>query len=338
MLDDETISGQMLDGRYRVERPIARGGVGIVYAATQEPLGRRVALKVLKPLFASDPSLLERLRREAEAAAALGHPNIVQVTDFVEPGDGPPFLVMEFLEGWSLASELDARPRMEPDRLVRITSQVLSALDAAHRAGIVHRDLKPANIFLQPLSGGIELAKLLDFGVAKLKSSREYQRLTVTGAIVGTPKYMSPEQIRGDAVDARTDIYSLGVMMYRALAGEAPFDASSFGRLARAINFDVPVPLGDRVPGLPSDLLRTVDRAMQRRPVDRYSSAREMLQQLTGGNVWPGSAEAPTATAREIGPPSGVRTTPSKPAPGADDGPTVVDDTRDERDGAEDTG
>ncbi|MFI5298360.1 MAG: serine/threonine-protein kinase, partial [Polyangiales bacterium] len=229
MSDASSISlqGALLGGRYRVGRLLGAGGMGAVYEAMQEDLGRRVAIKVLLPeVIASsdDAEALRRFAREARAAAALHHPNIVAVTDF-SPGDAtaPAFLVMELLQGRSVARAIMDEGRLGPERVVTIAIQILAALETAHAAGLVHRDIKPDNVFLVPVTGaaGGELVKVLDFGIAKLArgGGATSSGLTATGAVLGTPAYMSPEQARGRDVDARSDLYAVGALMYHALSG-----------------------------------------------------------------------------------------------------------------------
>ena len=229
MTTSPDLSGTLLGGRYRLRSLLGRGGMGSVYAAVQEDLGRSVAVKILDPLLACDPGQLERFRREALASAALGHPNIVQVTDFSAPTNTqPPFLVMELLAGQSLGQLLDRESVVAPQRIAFIASQLLSALGAAHAAGIVHRDIKPDNVFLVSTSAFHDLVKVLDFGIAKLATEEGGARLTGTGAMLGTPAYMAPEQARGAVVDHRADLYAVGATMYQALAGRLPHDAPSF--------------------------------------------------------------------------------------------------------------
>ena len=218
--------------RYQIVRALDRGGMGEVYEATQVQLARRVALKTIRADLASKPELLARFRREAESAAALGHPNIVQVTDFqANPGE-PAFLVMEMLDGTTLAEVLEREGRLEPARAAFIAVQLLSGLAAAHRAGIVHRDVKPGNVFLQSTSVMRDLVKVLDFGVAKLAldATSGANPMTRTGQVLGTLAYMAPEQaVSGAAVDGRTDVYGVGATLFHALSGVRPFDATQPG-------------------------------------------------------------------------------------------------------------
>ncbi len=254
--------------------------MGTVYEALQEDLGRRVALKVLLPEYAMDAQVVGRFRREAQTAASLGHANIVQVTDFgVDPERGA-FLVMELLQGESLASALRRETPMDPGRVTAIAVQILDALIAAHGTGVVHRDLKPDNVYLVPFAGSRDGVKLLDFGIARLTQADGATRLTATGAVLGTPVYMSPEQARGRDVDARSDLYSLGVLMYEALSGRLPFSGDSYNALLFAIAEETPAPLSHIRPDITGSLANVVERAMQKDRNARFSSAIEMRAAL----------------------------------------------------------
>ena len=304
----DDLSGRLL-GRYRVRRLLGRGGMGSVYEAVQEDLGRVVALKVLDPVLATHDDQLERFRREATSAAALGHSNIVSVTDFgarSSSGD-PPYLVMELLSGESLGKLLDRESVLAPERVAFIASQVLAALGAAHGAGIVHRDVKPDNVFLTSTSAFRDLVKVLDFGIAKLSAEHGNARLTGTGAMLGTPAYMAPEQARGATVDHRADIYAVGATMYQALAGRLPHDAPSFPAMLFAIVEQSPEPLSRLRPDVPPGLVAVVERAMAKDPDARYPSAEAMRAALAP--YLPG-----TATATLSGPVSSDAATVSAPA------------------------
>ncbi len=276
---EDPFVGKLLGGRYRIERLLGRGGMGAVYEALQEDLGRRVAVKVLHPYLAHDADLVARFRREAEAAARLGHANIVQVTDFGRPDDGAVFLVMELLAGAPLSAVIDRDGRLPPERVATIAWQVLSALEAAHRAHLVHRDLKPDNIFLTSVSGVGDVVKLLDFGIAKLVAG-EGSGMTATGAVLGTPAYMAPEQARGAPVDARVDLYALGVVMYEALSGRMPYAGNNYNAVIAAILTEDPPGLAELRPDLDPALVAVVERAMARSPDARFDSAHSMREAL----------------------------------------------------------
>ena len=307
-------------GKYRIVRPLGRGGMGAVYEALQTDLNRRVALKVLHPHLAQDPQLVTRFRREAMSAAGLGHPNIVQVTDFGRSEeDGSVFLVMELLEGAPLSAVID-RERLPPARLAQVAWQVLSALEAAHAAGIVHRDLKPDNVFLTSVPGVGDVVKLLDFGIAKLAES-EGSGLTATGAVLGTPAYMAPEQARGAAVDGRVDVYALGVLMYEALTGRLPYNGANYNAMIAAILTEQPPRIGDLRADLPSDLVAVIERAMERDPASRWQSAgamREALRPFVGEHA-SGAAIPMTAAhhATDVGSAATVASTPGMGHPAA---------------------
>ena len=258
--------------RYQILRAVGRGGMGEVYEATQVSLGRRVALKTIREDLAGRPDLLARFRREAESAAALGHPNLVQVTDFQANAGEPAFLVMEMLEGSTLKDLLEQSGRLEPARVAFIALQALSGLAAAHRAGIIHRDVKPGNLFLQSTSAMRDIVKVLDFGVAKLvleSAPAGAPVMTHFGEVLGTLSYMAPEQgVPGGTIDGRTDIYAVGATLFHALAGVRPFDATEPGG-ARA-------PLESIAPWLNRDLTAVVERALERSPDARWPSADAM--------------------------------------------------------------
>jgi serine/threonine-protein kinase len=267
--------------------------MGAVYAGLQESLGRRVAIKILHPHLAEDASLLARFELEARAAAALGHPHIVAVTDFQQPAGEPAFLVMELLTGASLREVIGAEGALTHERVAFIASQVLSALVSAHEAGIVHRDLKPDNVFLTSLAGVSDVVKVLDFGIAKLGAAGfsggggraaiaapGTPRMTVTGDVLGTPGYMSPEQARGREVDARTDLYATGALMYHALSGRAPFEEPNYNAQIAAIIERDPLPLGSLRPEVPPEFIAIVERAMAKSPDARFATANEMHDAL----------------------------------------------------------
>lgn len=249
--------------------------MGEVYEAQQVQLARRVALKTIRADLAGKPELMARFRREAESAAALGHPNLVQVTDFHDaPGDVP-FLVMEMLDGATLAAVLEQESRLDPARAAFIGVQLLAGLAAAHRAGIVHRDVKPANVFLQSTTAMRDLVKVLDFGVAKLalEATHGAKAMTQAGQVLGTLAYMAPEQaVGGASVDARTDVFGAGATLFHALSGVRPFDATEPGGGR--------TPLERLAPWVHRDLAAVIERALARSPDARWPSAEEMAAAL----------------------------------------------------------
>ena len=272
--------GTVLVKRYRVLRAMARGGMGIVYEARDERVGRNVAIKVLRRDFAREGRHVERLEREAMAAGALSHSNIVQVTDLGRGPSGEPFLVMELLSGTDLLAVLESEGRLAPRRAVFIAAQVLEALSATHAAGIIHRDLKPSNIFLTRLSGVDDVVKLVDFGLAKLQESKAYQRLTHTGQIVGTPSYMAPEQILGGDVDHRADLYAVGVVLFASLAGRLPHRNVTTGQVKLRSPTAEPISLTEVAPDIDPPLARVVMRALSVEADQRYRDANEMREAL----------------------------------------------------------
>jgi len=286
--------------------------MGAVYEAVQHPLGRRVAVKVISAKLASEHVYLERFRREAAAAAQLGHANIVQVTDFgTDAETGLAYLAMELLNGQPLLTLVRGGPVAE-ERACNITLQLLSALEAAHERGIVHRDLKPANVFLVPIAAGGELVKLLDFGIAKLMDSSTWSRLTETGMLIGTPRYSAPEQIDGKNVGPRTDLHAVGVLLYCMLAGRPPFTSSGAHLLVDIQQNEAPAP-NTFVPGLSPGVVAFVHRAMRKRPEERFHSAREMADALSSALSRRTTADPAAAARREV-------PEPTEAAPIGDDG------------------
>ena len=270
-------------GDYVVERELGRGGMGVVYAATHAALGKRVAIKVLLSDVSRDAELLERFKNEARAASAIEHPSIVEIHTVGHEGDAV-YIVMELLQGESLAARLRARGALSIADTIGLARQCANALDAAHRAGIIHRDLKPDNVFLVPdieVVGG-ERVKLLDFGIAKLVggTSSSVAR-TMTGAILGTPHYMSPEQCEGAReVDARSDLYSLGCMVFQMVTGRLPFISAGIGGLIGMHLHVAPPALRSLRPDVPTELDDLVNRLLAKAPEDRIQSAAAVASAL----------------------------------------------------------
>ncbi len=280
-LDDRTWTGATLAGRYKIGALIGEGGMGAVYEAEREDLGNmKVAIKVLHPGFSSREDLMQRFRREAEVVAALDHPNIVKVLDFHSSSDGPTFFVMERLRGAALGSVLATESQLSIPRSAFIGFQILAALSAAHRAGVIHRDLKPDNVFLTSVSGMRDIVKLLDFGIAKHTGVPSEQKLTQTGVVLGTPAYMAPEYARGGKVDARSDVYAVGCVLYEALTGKEPFTAENYNALLFAIQEKDPVSLTEVRPDVPLALAEVIQKAMAKNPDLRFSTADEMAGAL----------------------------------------------------------
>ncbi|HEY1558005.1 MAG TPA: serine/threonine-protein kinase, partial [Kofleriaceae bacterium] len=283
--------GSEVDGRYKIVELIGEGGMGKVYLAEHVEIGKRVALKVLHPSYSRMPDLVERFRREARAASKIGHPNIVDVTDSGATPDGSVYFVMEYLEGVELGSVIEREGALEVARALKITAQVCRALSAAHREGIIHRDLKPENIFLITKGGEADVVKVLDFGIAKTteaEAARE-RRLTSPGMAMGTPEYMAPEQAAGRPADARTDIYSLGAIMYEMCTGIPPYSGDNFMEiLTKKATQDPPPAITVRTE-LPLAVSELVTQAMSRdpglRPPTMEALEYELNKALSGRGV-----------------------------------------------------
>jgi serine/threonine protein kinase len=277
--------GAVIAGTYTIERLLGRGGMGAVFLASHARLpGKKVAIKVLHPDVADSESLA-RFRREAEIASRLGHANIVEVHDWNTLPDGTPYLVLEFLEGESLAQRL-ARGPMPLVETLQIVRQVGSALSAAHREEIIHRDLKPQNVFLVPVETDdgtpAVRAKVLDFGISKIRGSQTIK--TQDTSILGTPQYMAPEQALGHhgAVDARTDVFALGAMVYEMLCGAPAFGGSSVPEVVFKVVYEQPPPIGERVAMLPPNVAAAVTKALEKKAADRFQDVPSFVEALTG--------------------------------------------------------
>jgi len=264
---------RVYSNRYQVTHLIARGGMALVYRAQDQLLNRAVALKILYPELSADPSFVERFRREAQAAANLSHPNIVPVFDWGEDR-GTYFIVMELIEGQSLAEVLRGGITLTASRTAQFAAQVASALGYAHRQGVVHRDVKPGNILITPEA----LVKVTDFGIAQAVASEDH--LAEAGSVMGTATYFSPEQAEGAAVDGRSDIYSLGVVMYEMLVGRPPFIGDTPLAVSSQHVHGVVTPLTNVNPTVPKDLEAIVMRALAKSPAGRYATADELRADL----------------------------------------------------------
>jgi serine/threonine protein kinase/formylglycine-generating enzyme required for sulfatase activity len=285
LLADEQVdlAGHQL-GHYKVVSQIGRGGMGVVYLAQDKRLGRKVALKILPSYFSRDQLRVRRFEQEARAASALNHPNILMIFDIGQV-ETIPFIATEYIEGETLRSRL-ARGNLAIDEALELSIQVASALAAAHQAGIVHRDIKPENIMLRP-DGYV---KVLDFGLAKLAEQQAHntnttaptfgQVDTAPGTVVGTANYLSPEQARGLDVDARADIFSLGVVIYEMVAGHPPFEGETTSDVIAAILKEEPRGLSEEVKGVPSELQQIVTKALRKDKEERYQTARQMMDDL----------------------------------------------------------
>ena len=267
--------GELLEGRYRIVREIASGGMSTVYEATHVKIGRTVAIKVLHPDLAGDKDVVARFLNEARAVGTFGHPNIVASTDFGELPGHVPYLVLEYLEGRTLSTEIASDGPLPVRRVGRIAMQIASALDAAHTRGVVHRDLTSANIFLTKTEGNPDHVKVLDFGISKFLTTHESTPKTRRGLTMGTPEFMAPEQISEPTdVDGRVDVYALGCIMYDMLAGHPPFHDLPLQSLLTQILVE-PAPAIERG-GIPDGLRAIVVRALAKEPGDRFATMREM--------------------------------------------------------------
>ena len=305
----DAMIGQLIGGRYRVTGVLGEGGMGIVYVGEQQ-MGstvRKVAIKTLHQHLSKDPSVLARFHRECGTVAQLEHPNTIKFFDFGSTQDGTLYIAMEFVAGKPLSEVIAQGGPIAPDRVVKIMRQVCGALDEAHLQGIIHRDLKPDNIILADRAGETDFVKVLDFGIAARRESgdaQKEQKLTQQGMVLGTPPYMSPEQFTGKALDARSDVYSLGVMAYEMLVGKLPFDADTPWEWATQHMSVQPKPFEVSAPSrdLPLGMRQAVLKALSKDRDQRQASAREFFAELSGGGRMtvtgdaPGGAGAPRHT------------------------------------------
>ena len=293
MAVSDTLINTLFDGRYRIVRRLGSGGMANVYLAEDEDLGRLVAIKILNDRHASDESFIERFRREAKNAAGLTHPNIVSIYDRGE-AEGTYYIAMEYLEGRSLKDRIVAEGPLPIPAAIDATRQILHALGFAHRGGVVHRDVKPHNVLLSP-DGSERRYKVTDFGISRTSASQ----MTEAGSIVGTAQYLSPEQARGAAVDQRSDIYSVGIVLYELLTGKLPFTGETPLEIAMKHLSEIPKPPSALRPEVSPDLDMVVLRALAKDPGDRFESAEEMDRELarvaSGSAVTAETADAATA-------------------------------------------
>jgi eukaryotic-like serine/threonine-protein kinase len=313
--------GQRVAGQFEIVDRIGSGGMGAVYRALQPEMNRHVAIKILHPKYVSRKDLVARFRREARAMSQLSHPNTARVFLYGQLEDQACYFVMEHLEGRNLAQVVRAEGPMEPHRAIDLMVQVCGALEEAHRAGIIHRDLKPENIFLTTQGGIEDYPKVLDFGLAKVTEKQMRPGsliLTGEGMVFGTPEFMSPEQAQGKPLDPRSDIYSLGVVLYELLSGKLPFDAKQPLEFIHLHVSKPPIPLQERAPDhpMPPGVEAAVMRALAKAPDDRYESAAafgEALKDVAQGRLRTGAMRAYT-------PPASVRPSPPDPTPAGEAG------------------
>jgi serine/threonine-protein kinase len=270
-------------GSYVVKEKIGQGGMGAVYLAEHPRIHKQVAIKVLLPEYGKDPVQVHRFFNEAKSVNEIRNEHIIDIIDFGElPEDGVHYIIMEWLDGRSLSSVLEAEPKLPVPRAVHIARGIGRALAAAHQKGVVHRDLKPDNIFLLQRGEDPDFAKVLDFGIAKLMGEDQAKHMkTQTGQIVGTPYFMAPEQCRGQPIDPRTDVYALGCIVYRMLAGKLPFEASALGELLVQHMMVPPKPLREQHPEIPAGVEFAVLKAMEKEPAARWQRVEEFLAALS---------------------------------------------------------
>ncbi|HLL70002.1 MAG TPA: serine/threonine-protein kinase [Pyrinomonadaceae bacterium] len=280
----DPLAGHVLDEKYRLDRRLGEGGMGTVYHATHLLIDRPVAVKVLHPRFVEDEAAQERFRREARAAGRLRHTNAVTVTDFGRTSEGFVYIVMELLEGRNLREVLAFESPMESRRAVALMLQVAAAVEAAHESGVIHRDLKPANIFIVQPKNAPPVVKVLDFGIAKLAADTvddsEQNALTQTGVMIGTPRYMSPEQCDGAHLTPASDVYSLGIILYEMLAGATPFTGPSPLAVALQHSSKPPRRPTELVANIPPELERVVLHALEKNPLNRPPDAGAFRREL----------------------------------------------------------
>lgn len=279
--------GDVIDGKYRILRLLGEGGMGSVYEGENVKIHRKVAIKTLLAAVAGNADVIGRFEREATAAGRIGNPHILEVLDLGEMKDGDRYLVMELLDGEPLSNRIERQGRLSPAELAPLAVQVLEGLGAAHAAGIIHRDLKPDNIFLLKNHVGIkDYVKIIDFGISKfqpLSGDSEGMSMTRTGAVMGTPYYMSPEQASGSRdADLRTDLYALGVILYQAVTGQVPFDAPTFNQLLFKIVLSEPPPVQSVVPEIDEAFASIIARSMARDINARFQTSKEFADALAG--------------------------------------------------------
>jgi serine/threonine-protein kinase len=318
--DQGGLVGSVLSGRYLIERLLGTGGMGAVYQAEHTHMHKRLAVKVLHPEMTRMPEVVARFEREAMAAAHIEHPNVAAATDFGKLDDGSFFLVLEYVEGEDLRAAV-ARGRMSVARACHVARQMASALARAHGLGVVHRDLKPENVMLVEREGDPDFVKVLDFGIAKVPmgglgagSKGNGEVLTQLGMVYGTPEYMAPEQALGQEIDARADLYALGVILFEMLTGKRPYEHESKVTLL-GMHVTAPIPkVRERAPdaGIPAELEAVVARLMAKEATARYESAKELIEALDAATA-PAAQRGPSSEAFAVGPTSLAQ--PAVPAP-----------------------
>ncbi len=283
-LSNSSLVGAILADRYEIICEVGRGALGVVYMARHLVIEKTVAVKVLFGEVQKDETNFHRFQREAQAASSMSHPNIVVVYDFGISQNHTPFLVMDFVEGTNLKDILQRHGKLPIARAVAIFLQMASALEHAHSKGILHRDIKPENVVLMHTAWNPEFVKLVDFGIAKYvnEPSKNSKKLTMDGEVLGTPAYMSPEQILGNKLDARSDIYCLGVLMYHTISGKLPILGTNSAETMSMHVTDLPQDLAEACPGVkvPHRLSRTIMKTLKKHAQDRHQTMRELLIEL----------------------------------------------------------
>jgi predicted Ser/Thr protein kinase len=276
----DPLLGKVLDGRYEIQSVLGEGGMGLVYKAKHVTLGKKLAIKVLKAEVSKDQEIVQRFRQEAQSATSIGNHHIIDISDFGVLPDGSTYFVMEFLDGKSLTKAIEPGTPLKANRTIHIAKQLCRALGAAHEIGIVHRDLKPDNIYLISRGGDPDFVKVLDFGIAKVVGQKS--KLTQVGQVFGTPHYMSPEQCAGTAVDKRTDIYALGVIMYEMTSSRVPFDADNLMGILTKHLYEEPVKPHELPPpvDVPPALEAVILKCLAKKPDIRYQTMQEVLADL----------------------------------------------------------
>jgi len=313
-------AGDILGGKYQLIRLLGQGGMGKVFEAVNQNTDRVVAIKTLHPQWTREPAVVQRFLREARSATKIRHPNVVDVLDLdTDAATNAPYIVQEFLVGDALEDYLDARPEkhLGVEESLRLLVPVMSALVAAHELGIVHRDIKPANLFITRDRAGALTPKVIDFGIAKLiETHNDSVKQTQTGSLIGTPRYMSPEQAVGASdIDARTDVWSLGVVLYEMLTGAFPYHGNNHNVLVAKILYEEPISILMHDPGLPPDVVAVIDRALQKKPADRFPTMQAMLDATVACAAWSGASlpSLPSSSPR-VSQPAAISSSPSSPS------------------------
>lgn len=272
--------GKRLSARYHITEKIGEGGMGTIYLAEDERLDKKVALKILAASFAGKSSMGERFIQEAKVVTRIEHENVVDVTDLNVTEEGVPYFVMEYLKGNDLSDVMSSEGPLSWERSKNILMQICRGLEAAHKKGIVHRDMKPGNVFMAERDEEADFVKILDFGIAKLlkEAGGDKKQMTLAGSLMGTPDYMSPEQIHGLEVDHKSDVYAVGVIMYEMLCGCVPFEGDSVMEIFEKHVKEVPIPPSEKRPdlGIPRDVEAVIMKALEKNPRRRFSTIKQM--------------------------------------------------------------